>query len=278
MCPPVARLTADGPFRGARRSRCQARRIPQLEAKPRVEDVTGGPVTDKDAGENVTCREISRSQSVEVRAIGINPCEKPAGPRGTAVALGDGDSTVTSTVEDLRRISHGSPTLGSYHSRRRACRGSFHRLRRGAGCGPPPLKVSSGRISIAGTSNVHDYTATTTDARVTRVRLACQCRGRGVLGREYRSAAALEAFDISHRRRDVEVFERRPRQEHVQGAQGERTPRHHLPSRQAGRRTRRADRVRHAAHRRSRAGDHAAAEDRPQGRDALGQRRNSTCS
>ena len=40
-----------------------------------------------------------------------------------------------------------------------------------------PLAVSSGRVSIAGTSNVHEYTASTTTIRVTRVQLGEHGRG-----------------------------------------------------------------------------------------------------
>ena len=46
-----------------------------------------------------------------------------------------------------------------------------------------PLAVSSGRVSIAGTSNVHEYTASTTAIRVTHVQLAEYGRGPRVLGR-----------------------------------------------------------------------------------------------
>jgi len=35
-----------------------------------------------------------------------------------------------------------------------------------------PVKLSSGRVSIAGTSNIHDYTATTTDVRIVRLQFA----------------------------------------------------------------------------------------------------------
>ena len=51
----------------------------------------------------------------------------------------------------------------------------------GLGSGPPPrprpsssapLTLASGRVSIAGTSNIHAYTASTTTVRVTRVQVA----------------------------------------------------------------------------------------------------------
>ena len=37
---------------------------------------------------------------------------------------------------------------------------------------PAPLALDSARITLAGTSNVHDYTATTSNARITRVAVA----------------------------------------------------------------------------------------------------------
>ena len=59
-----------------------------------------------------------------------------------------------------------------------------------------PLAIDSARITIAGTSNVHDYTASTTDARVTRVQF-----GSGTTGvtfwDEVQRPGGLEAFDIS---------------------------------------------------------------------------------
>ena len=59
-----------------------------------------------------------------------------------------------------------------------------------------PLAIDSARIAIAGTSNVHDFTASTTDARVTRVQF-----GSGTAGvtfwDEVQKPGGLETFDIS---------------------------------------------------------------------------------
>jgi hypothetical protein len=59
-----------------------------------------------------------------------------------------------------------------------------------------PLTLGSGRISIAGTSNVHAYTASTAVVRVTRVQLAA-----GVAGPSFWDdvvkPGAVEAFEIA---------------------------------------------------------------------------------
>ena len=59
-----------------------------------------------------------------------------------------------------------------------------------------PLTLQTNRITIAGTSNVHDYTATTTAAKVTRVAL-----GSAVAGAEFWEAVqlpgGLAAFEIA---------------------------------------------------------------------------------
>ena len=59
-----------------------------------------------------------------------------------------------------------------------------------------PLAIATARITIAGTSNVHDYTATTTDARVTRAQLGGGATGDG-LWDEAQKPGGLEAFDIA---------------------------------------------------------------------------------
>jgi len=59
-----------------------------------------------------------------------------------------------------------------------------------------PLAISTARITITGTSNVHDYTASTTDARVTRVQFGNTAAG----DRSWdaaRTPGGLEAFDIA---------------------------------------------------------------------------------
>ncbi len=60
----------------------------------------------------------------------------------------------------------------------------------------PPLALDTARVTIAGTSNVHDYTASTTDARVTRVQFAGGAAGTAFWD-EVQKPGGLEAFDIS---------------------------------------------------------------------------------
>jgi polyisoprenoid-binding protein YceI len=59
-----------------------------------------------------------------------------------------------------------------------------------------PLAVDSARVTIAGTSNVHDYTASTTKVRVTRAQI-----GAAIAGSDFWANAlkpgALEAFEIA---------------------------------------------------------------------------------
>ena len=61
---------------------------------------------------------------------------------------------------------------------------------------PSPLRLMSSRVSLAGTSNIHAYTASSTAARVVRLKVAG-----GVLGEhvweEILKPGALEAFEIS---------------------------------------------------------------------------------
>ena len=59
-----------------------------------------------------------------------------------------------------------------------------------------PLAIDSGRITIAGTSNVHEFTASTTKVRITRAQL-----GASVAGPDFWDNAlkpgAVEAFEIA---------------------------------------------------------------------------------
>jgi polyisoprenoid-binding protein YceI len=55
------------------------------------------------------------------------------------------------------------------------------------------IALSASRVSIAGTSNVHAFSAATTDVRVTRVQLTEPCTGWD----EVLKAGALKAFDVS---------------------------------------------------------------------------------
>jgi polyisoprenoid-binding protein YceI len=65
----------------------------------------------------------------------------------------------------------------------------------GVGATAAPLSFASARVSIAGTSNIHAYTASTTSVRVTRVELA-----EGVAGATLWDAIveprAIDAFEI----------------------------------------------------------------------------------
>jgi hypothetical protein len=59
-----------------------------------------------------------------------------------------------------------------------------------------PITLGIGRVSIAGTSNVHDYKATTTIVRITRVQLAPQVAATAPWD-EVIKPGALEAFEIA---------------------------------------------------------------------------------
>jgi polyisoprenoid-binding protein YceI len=59
-----------------------------------------------------------------------------------------------------------------------------------------PLALGTAKITIAGTSNVHDYTATTTTATITAVKLGAAVAGEGFWD-EVQKPGALEAFDIA---------------------------------------------------------------------------------
>lgn len=59
-----------------------------------------------------------------------------------------------------------------------------------------PLTLGPGRISIAGTSNIHAYTASTSTVRVTRIQLASGVAGPSFWD-EIVKPGALEAFEIA---------------------------------------------------------------------------------
>jgi len=59
-----------------------------------------------------------------------------------------------------------------------------------------PVKLSSGRISIAGTSNIHDYTASTTDVRIVRLQLADGVSGPNFWD-EIVKPGAIESFEVA---------------------------------------------------------------------------------
>lgn len=62
--------------------------------------------------------------------------------------------------------------------------------------GPSPLALGASRVSIAGTSNIHAYSASTTALRVTRVQLANSVAG-PTFWDEIVKPGALEAFEIA---------------------------------------------------------------------------------
>jgi len=59
-----------------------------------------------------------------------------------------------------------------------------------------PMTLSTAKITIAGTSNVHDYTATTTKATISNVKLGPAVAG-DTFWDEVQKPGGLEAFDIS---------------------------------------------------------------------------------
>jgi polyisoprenoid-binding protein YceI len=59
-----------------------------------------------------------------------------------------------------------------------------------------PLAIDTARVTIAGTSNIHDYTASTTSAKVTRVQLGSHVAG-AAFWDEVQKPGGLQAFDIS---------------------------------------------------------------------------------
>jgi polyisoprenoid-binding protein YceI len=58
-----------------------------------------------------------------------------------------------------------------------------------------PLVVTAARVSIAGTSNIHEFTAATTDVKVAHLELAEGIGGPGMLSAVL-SAGSLDAFEI----------------------------------------------------------------------------------
>jgi len=59
-----------------------------------------------------------------------------------------------------------------------------------------PVKLASGRVAIAGTSNIHDYTATTTDIRIVRLQLADGVSGPNFWD-EIVKPGAIESFEVA---------------------------------------------------------------------------------
>ena len=59
-----------------------------------------------------------------------------------------------------------------------------------------PLAIDTAKVTIAGTSNIHDYTASTASARITRVQLGPDVAGPAFWD-EAQKPGGLEAFEIS---------------------------------------------------------------------------------
>lgn len=59
-----------------------------------------------------------------------------------------------------------------------------------------PVKLVSGRVAIAGTSNIHDYTAATTDVRIVRLQLADGVNGPNFWD-EIVKPGAVESFEVA---------------------------------------------------------------------------------
>jgi polyisoprenoid-binding protein YceI len=71
-------------------------------------------------------------------------------------------------------------------------------LRAGAQDAVSPLTLASAKVSIDGTSNIHEFTAATNEVRLTRVALANGVSGAGILAAVL-NPGAVEAFDIAIR-------------------------------------------------------------------------------
>jgi hypothetical protein len=63
--------------------------------------------------------------------------------------------------------------------------------------GRVPVKLSSGRVSIAGTSNIHEYTASTTNVRVVRLELADGVVFGPNFWDEIIKPGAIESFEVA---------------------------------------------------------------------------------
>ena len=61
---------------------------------------------------------------------------------------------------------------------------------------PASLTLASGRVSIAGTSNIHPYTASTTTIRIVRAKLAGSAAG-PTLAEDVLRPGAIEVFEIA---------------------------------------------------------------------------------
>lgn len=59
-----------------------------------------------------------------------------------------------------------------------------------------PLAIDTAKVTIAGTSNIHDYTASTASARITRLQLGPEVVG-AAFWDEVQKPGGLEAFEIS---------------------------------------------------------------------------------
>src|SRR5437870_13824376 len=64
------------------------------------------------------------------------------------------------------------------------------------GVAQAPLTIDSGRVTLAGTSNVHAYTASTTKVAVTRARIAPAAPGADFWANAL-TPGVIDAFDIA---------------------------------------------------------------------------------
>ena len=62
--------------------------------------------------------------------------------------------------------------------------------------GPAPLALTTSKITIAGTSNIHDYTATTTQVKVAKVQLGDAAPG-ATFWDDVQKPGGLQAFDLT---------------------------------------------------------------------------------
>jgi hypothetical protein len=60
----------------------------------------------------------------------------------------------------------------------------------------PPLAIDSARVTISGTSNIHEYTASTKVVRVTRSQVGSAIAGAGFWTEELKPGA-IEAFEVA---------------------------------------------------------------------------------
>ena len=135
------------------------------------------------------------ARSAKIRAK--TPANRAIGVRHGCCPYGGSNQHAIFTFEhelDLRSESTCDTCVSSFVLRR--SRLSPCLAPRAIASAEAPLALDSARVTIAGTSNVHEYTASTTEVRVTRVQL-----GAAVAGADFWENAlkpgAVEAFEIA---------------------------------------------------------------------------------